>query len=206
MHAALACIPTSAVSSEELDRFRQVALIRDEPRFRQLLNELVASKVGVEPARLATPDEREEMLARLRARPEAQPVDPWQASATDLQQGRIALLAEFNRPGNLPLARYVSLAAKSRQHIYKLIKAGKLLALSVGGRGIHIPDWQLAAAPAALTQAVLARAPGVDAWTVYHALSAASERFGGKAPVDAVTLASVDRLAASVLDTLGIHP
>ncbi len=206
MHAALACLPTPPISADELDRFRQAVVIRDERRFRQLLDELVASKVGAETARLATPEERADLLARLRARPEAQPVEPWHPSATEAQQGRIAQLAEFNRPGNLPLTRYAALAAKSRQQIYKLIKAGKLLALSVGGRGIHIPDWQLAPAPLALTQAVLAGAPGLDAWTLYDALGMGSERFGGKAAVEAVTPASVERLTASVLDALGIHP
>jgi hypothetical protein len=129
----------------------------------------------------------------------------WQPSDTSLQQGRAMLLQDFTQPRNLPLPVFVKLAHKSRQQIYKDITARRLLALSVGKRGLRLPDWQLQDASLALTRAVLARAVDVDAWTLYRALSAPSAAFDGRSPVEAVRPGSVEKVSATVLDALGLH-
>ncbi|MFP5393617.1 MAG: integrase [Gammaproteobacteria bacterium] len=205
MHAILPCPPSQAVSSEEVDRFRQVALIHDEARFRQMLDELVSSKASNENLRKLTPDEREAMLARMRALPEFQPVERYKPSQTQLQQGRILTLTEFNKPHNLPLLEFAHLAGMSRQHIYKLIKARKLLAITASGRGIRIPDWQLDPIKARLTREVLIKSGTVDHWTLYRELSMGDERFNGKAPIDMVTLRNIDKVVIGVLDNLQIQ-
>jgi hypothetical protein len=210
MHATSPALPAPAVSAEEIDRFRQAADIQDEQRFRQLLNELLAARIApdTEPERLSTPQERAALVERMRARPEAQPVKRWQPTAAQRQHGRVLMLAEFNQPHNLPLLRYAELAGVSRQQIYKQIKGKKLLALSAGGHGVRIPDWQLDPAPARLTQAVWAKASEIDVgpWVVYDALTRRSDRFGGKSPVEAARSGNLDELATSVLDMLRIHP
>lgn len=207
MHAALPALPNQLVSSEEVDRFREVAVIHDEQRFRQMLNELLASKASNEPEpyRKPTPEEKQAILERLRNRPDAGPVEKWQPSPTQIQRGRILALQEFNQPHNLPLQRYAELAHLSRQHIYKLIKERKLLALKGGARGYRIPDWQLSPLPARLTREVLQRAHIVNEWEIYDWLHLPSERFGGKAPIEIVTLTNIDKLVNSLMGALGIQ-
>jgi hypothetical protein len=205
MHATLTAPSNQLVSSEEVDRFRQVVEIHDEQRFRQMLNELLASKAGNEPYRPPTPEEKQALLERLRTRPDAGPVDKWTPSQTQIQRGRVNALQEFNQAHNVPLPRYAELAHLSRQHLYKLIKERKLLALKGGSRGYRIPDWQLAPLPARLTREVLQRAPIVNEWTIYDWLRLPHERFGGKAPIDSVTLVNFDKLVDSLMGALGIE-
>jgi hypothetical protein len=131
--------------------------------------------------------------------------EPWQPPASDLQRGRMSMLAEFNRPGNLPIQRFALLAGKSRQQIYKDIADRKLLAIDVGVRGKRLPEWQLQDAPRVLTQTVLRLAPTVDEWTVYSALSEPGAVFHGTTAVARVTPASVEKTAARVLNALGVH-
>ncbi len=131
--------------------------------------------------------------------------EPWQPLASDVQRGRMVMLAEFNQPGNLPIQRFARLAGKSRQQIYKDIADRKLLAIDVGARGKRLPEWQLQDAPRALTQAVLRRAPMVDEWTLYGALSERGAVFPGAAAVARVTPASVEKTAARVLSALGVR-
>lgn len=65
---------------------------------------------------------------------------------------------------NLSVVQFAKLAGKSRDQINREIKAGKLLALSVGNRGQRIPDWQLDPVKGRLVQAVLQQARGGDSW------------------------------------------
>lgn len=130
---------------------------------------------------------------------------PWEPPASEVQRGRMAMLAEFNKPSNLPIQRFAALAGKSRQQIYKDITDRKLLAIDVGARGKRLPDWQLEDAPRALTQAVLQRAAKVDMWTVYGALSAPGVLFRGAAAIDRVTQSTIEKTAARLLSALGVH-
>lgn len=205
MHAIMPAPSPQLVSAEEVDRFRQVVDIHDEQRFRQLLNELLASKAGNDAYRPRSLEERQAILDSLRARPDAQAREPWQPSPSQIARGRLLALQDFNQAHNLPVQRYAELAGLSRQHIYKLIKARKLLALKLSGHGVRIPDWQLAALPARLTELLLQRAPMVDAWTLYTWLRLPHERFGGQAPIDIVADDNLQDLARNVLGGLGVH-
>jgi hypothetical protein len=129
----------------------------------------------------------------------------WVPGETDIQRGRAALLKAFDQPHNLPLSEFATLANKSRQQIYKDIDSRRLLALSVGPRGQKLPDWQLDPVKQQLTQAVLQKVERIDTWTLYRALSEPLEGLGGRAPIDAVTAASIDDVAKSVFNVLGVH-
>ena len=115
------------------------------------------------------------------------------------------MLEAYDRPHNLPLPEFSRLANKVRQQIYKDIDAGRLLALNVGPRGRKLPDWQLDPVKQQLTQAVLQRASGVDAWTLYRALSEPLEGLEGRSPAEAVTEDSIDAVARAVFNVLGVH-
>ncbi|MDB5800614.1 MAG: hypothetical protein JWL63_1553 [Rhodocyclales bacterium] len=70
-----------------------------------------------------------------------------------------------------------------------------------------LPDWQLQAAPRALTQAVLSKAApvGLDGWTIYHALVEPYEILSERPPVKAVTAGNVERIAQYVLQRMGVQ-
>lgn len=133
----------------------------------------------------------------------------WTPSGTDLQRGRAALLEEFQKPHNVTVSEYARLAGVSRQQIYKDLNTSppKLLALSVGRAGQRLPDWQLEERPRELTRLVAAVAPGLGAWTIYHALHSPLGALEGRAPVVAVKQKGQDvrSLATLVLEELGIH-
>ena len=163
--------------------------------------------------------ERVELPATLEAAPAVQTVEQilarkaaalradtrWNPRETDIQRGRAAMLEAFEQPHNLPLPRFARLAHKVRQQIYKDIAAHRLLALNVGPRGQRLPDWQLDPVKQRLTQAVLEGASGVDAWTLYRALSDPLEGLGGRSPVEAVTEDSIETVAKAVFNVLGVH-
>lgn len=130
---------------------------------------------------------------------------PWIPQETDIQRGRTVLLETYDQKHNLPLPVFVGLAGKSRQQIYKDIEARRLLALNVGRRGQKLPDWQLDPIKRQLTQIVLQQAHTVDNWTLYHALSGPLEGLDGKSPIDIVDKESIDDIARTVLNTLGIY-
>lgn len=129
----------------------------------------------------------------------------WTPSDTDGQRGRAALLEAYDQPHNLPLQEFARQANKVRQQIYKDIEARRLLALNVAPHGQKLPDWQLDPIKQRLTQAVLQGATGVDAWTLYRALSEPLEGLAGRSPVDAVTAGSEKSVANTVLNVLGVH-
>lgn len=115
------------------------------------------------------------------------------------------MLKEFRQPGNLTIAQFAALAGKSRQQIYKDVRAGRLLTLSIGTRGQHIPDWQLEEIKKRLTQGLLEAAQGVDEWTLYYALIEPNRDFAGKRPIEAVTPKSLKRVLDTLLGQLGFH-
>lgn len=196
------------VTLEDVRRFSKTAEIRDAQAFAAELDAFVHERVEAVklPASLEVPsssETAEQALARkaiaLRA------AARWAPRETDIQRGRAAMLEAFEQPHNLALPEFVGLAHKSRQQIYKDIQAGRLLALNVGPRRQKLPDWQLDPVKQQLTQAVLQGAHGVDAWTVYRALSEPLEALDGRSPVEAVTAESLEAIAKAVFNVLGLH-
>ena len=191
------------VTPADVRRFESAAHIHDRDAFVAELDTLVREKLAaVSRTAASSPDEA--LARKVRAlRADVR----WTPSATDLQRGRRALLDAFEQPHNLPLPAFARLAHKSRQMIYKDLAARprRLLALSVGPRRQRLPDWQLDPSGLRLTRQVLERAPDVDAWTVYRALSEPFEALGGRAPVEAVGQQGVEAVAQVVLGALGIE-
>lgn len=196
------------VTVDDVRRFSDTVEIRDAGAFAAELQAFVQERLQAVdiPSYVEVPLEVEtveQALARKAAMLRAS--DRWVPGATDIQRGRAALLEAFEQPHNLALPEFARLAHKSRQQIYKDIEARRLLALNVGPRGQKLPDWQLDPVKRQLTQAVLHGASGVDAWTLYRALSEPLEGLGGRAPVAAVTADSVDAVAKAAFNVLGIR-
>lgn len=196
------------VTVDDVRRFSDTVEIRDAGAFAAELQAFVRERLQAVdiPSYVEVPLEVEtveQALARKAAMLRAS--DRWVPGATDIQRGRAALLEAFEQPHNLALPEFARLAHKSRQQIYKDIEARRLLALNVGPRGQKLPDWQLDPVKRQLTQVVLHGASGVDAWTLYRALSEPLEGLGGRAPVAAVTADSVDAVAKAAFNVLGIR-
>ena len=195
------------VTAEDVRRFADTVVIRDAEAFAAELNvfmqerlervELAANTAAT--PRTATEAALAQKAAALRAG------SRWTPAQTDIQRGRAAMLEAYERAHNLPLPQFARLANKVRQQIYKDIDSGRLLALNVGPRGRKLPDWQLDPVKQRLTQVVLQGAAGVDAWTLYRALSEPLKGLKGRAPVEAVTEGSVDAVAKAVFNALGVH-
>jgi hypothetical protein len=181
------------VSTSFVDEFADVATIRDKRAFNARLAQVIQREIA-RALHGKTPSD-----AAFRA------VQRWIPTATELQRGRAQLVNTFQASHMLKVPDYATLAAKSRQQIYKDIDARRLLVLSIGARGQRIPDWQLDPVKYRLTLQVLQRATDVDAWTLYHALSQSSDALAGKAPIDKVNLGNLERVLAVVLDQLGIQ-
>lgn len=196
------------VTVDEVRRFADTVEIRDAEAFAAELEVFLQERLEqVElPASLDVVSARQAVQTAL-ARKAAALRAPrrWSPGDTDIQRGRAMMLDAYDRPHNLPLPEFARLANKVRQQIYKDIDAGRLLALNVGPRGRKLPDWQLDPVKQRLTQAVLQGASGVDAWTLYRALSEPLEGLQGRAPVEAVTEDSVDAVASAVFNVLGLH-
>ena len=196
------------VTADEVRRFADTVEIRDAEAFAAELEVFMQERLE----RLELPASLEVVPARqvvegalaLKAAALRSPTR-WTPGKTDIQRGRAAMLAAYDRPHNLPLPEFARLANKVRQQIYKDIDAGRLLALNVGPRGRKLPDWQLDPVKQRLTQAVVQRASGVNAWTLYRALSEPLEGLQGRAPVDAVTEDSIDAVARAVFNVLSLH-
>jgi hypothetical protein len=196
------------VTVDEVRRFADTVEIRDAQAFAAELEAFVQERVELIelPLSVEVPLEVETVEQRLVRKAAALRADTrWVPGETDIQRGRAALLEDFEQPHNLPLTNFAELANKSRQQIYKDIEACRLLALNVGPRGQKLPDWQLDPVKQQLTQAVLQGVAGIDAWTLYRALSEPLEGLGGRSPVEAVTANSIDEVAKAVFNVLGVH-
>ena len=198
----------SRVTADEVRRFADTVEIRDAEAFAAELEVFMHERLE----RVEWPASVEEVSAQQAvrqtlARKAAALRAParWKPGDTDIQRGRAAMLEAYDRPQNLPLPEFARLANKVRQQIYKDIDAGRLLALNVGPRGRKLPDWQLDPVKQRLTQVVLQAASGIDAWTLYRALSEPLEGLEGRAPVEAVTDDSIDAVARAVFNVLGVH-
>jgi hypothetical protein len=192
------------VTANDLRRFSAAVEIRDARAFVAELQaflhervEAVKRPAGFDAATV------EQSLARKAAALRAS--TRWAPGDTDIQRGRVALLASYEQPHHLPLPEFARLANKSRQQIYRDIEARRLLALSVGPRGQKLPDWQLDPVKRQLTQIVLQAVEEIDAWTLYRALSEPLEALNERSPVEAVTANSIDDVARLVFNVLGVH-
>ncbi|CAB3646911.1 tyrosine-type recombinase/integrase [Achromobacter pestifer] len=122
---------------------------------------------------------------------------------SDLQRERNELLELFEAPHNLRVVDYAKLVGKSRRWISYEIQARNVLALSVGHRGLRIPDWQLDPLKRRLVQSVLTRTnPGIDSWQVYHALTRPHAQLNGASPVEAVMASNLERVTALVCEAV----
>ncbi|MDO4682929.1 MAG: integrase [Lautropia sp.] len=192
------------VTVEDVRRFADIVEIRDPGAFAAELQMFVHERV--ESLALPSSTDAEALNQVLTGKSAALRAESsWFPTETDIQRGRAALLETFEQPDNLPIAAFARLANKSRQQIYKDILARRLLALSVGPRGQRLPDWQLDPVKQQLTETVLQRCEAVDNWTLYRAMSEPLESLGGRSPVDAVTQASIEQMAATVFNVLGVH-
>ncbi len=200
------------VSHDDIQRFNSVATISDEAGFARALTAFILEKFqSVKTPPVFLPETNgdtallPEILSQLNSKARAlRASGTWQASASELQRGRMQMLKEFNAPGNLPLAQYAQLANKSRQQLYKDVAAKRLLALSIGNRGLRIPDWQLTPDAQELTRQLLAKAGTVDEWTLFHALAEPYEALQHKSPITAVSKANLNQVLATVLNKLGL--
>lgn len=193
------------ISEVDVQRFSNFVTIRDLKGFTAALTEFYREKIpfAVIDSKRIPKSELRAHLAREAASLSADKT--WAPTATDLQRGRAQLLSEFNTPQNLPLAKFATLANKSRQQIYKDVKAKRLLALSIGSRGQRIPDWQLEANGLELTRQILATVPDVDEWTLFHALSEPLDALHGKSPIKAANKVTMNKIVSLVLNSLGVH-
>ena len=191
----------AVLDDEFIAEFGQVATIRDKLAFSALMSRII--DIAVQRA-----------LARQRKTgssgttgeiPSFRGAQRWEPSATEIQRGRVLTLKEFRKPHNLPVIEFALLAGKSRQQIYKDVEMRRLLALSIGARGQRIPDWQLDPVRKNLTQTLLERAPDVDKWTLYYALSEPNQDFSGKSPIKSVTVGNMERILGTLLSQLGIR-
>lgn len=192
------------VTAADMRRFSPAVEIRDTRAFAAELQAFILERV--EAVELPAGLELEVLEKRLTLKAAALRAETrWMPRETDIQRGRVALLEAFDQPHNLPLSEFAKLANKSRQQVYKDIDSRRLLALNVGPRGQKLPDWQLEPVKQQLTHAVLQKVDGIDNWTLYRALSEPLEAMHGRAPIDVVTAASIDDVAKSVFNVLGVH-
>ena len=124
-----------------------------------------------------------------------------QPMMTDIQREYAERLAIYEAPHNLPLPTFAKLVGKSRDQINRDIKAGRLLAISMGNRGQRLPDWQLDPVRQSLVWAVLEQVKDIDPWQIYHALTASHESTGKRA-IDIVTLRNRQQIADALCTLL----
>jgi len=189
------------VDARELRRFRAFADIRDVSGFVRTLNDLLTERQS------AQTQFADELLDDMRSRAKAHEAEtPWIPTATEVQRGRRIAIAEFNDAANLPVARYARLANRSRQQIYKDVKSGRLLAISLGGRGHRVPDWQLDPLKHRLTQTLMARVGRqVDAWTVFRFLQTPQAALGELTPLQAATPARIGEIVDLAVAEFGVQ-
>ena len=130
--------------------------------------------------------------------------EPWVPTRTQRQCGRAALLKILQSDDRLSVQDFARLAGKSRQQAYKDIQARRLLALRLGDRLQRLPDWQLDPLALALTRELLARAPTLDPWTLYLALTHPLEALGGHTPLAALRPGQLAHVADAVSASLGL--
>lgn len=129
-----------------------------------------------------------EMASRITRLPAVLPRRPgFRDTATDAQRERLERLEIFNAPDNLSVVDFAEAIGKSRQSVNYDVRAGKLLALTLGNLGRRIPDWHLDPLKDRFIQAVLTHGWDMDGWQVYRLLARPCSALKGHAPIDALT-------------------
>lgn len=142
-------------------------------------------------------------VQRLPAVPITSPIPtPSPTAISDIQQRRLEMLEIYESPQVLPVPTFAKLAGKSKDQINREIKAGKLIALTIGNRGQRIPDWHLDPIKDELVFSILQRAGEVDRWKLYRTLSRPHRFFKDRPPVEVVTHANLKQTAEAVCATL----
>lgn len=119
-----------------------------------------------------------------------------------IQREREEMLAIYESPNNLPVPLFGRLAGKSKDQINRELKAGKLLAVSLGNRGQRVPDWQLVPLKHNLAQTLMNLCPHADSWDLYRMLTTPLSDLGDRAAIDAVTPTNVP---ATIQTILGVY-
>lgn len=131
------------------------------------------------------------------------PTDTLQADLSEEQRARLERLEIFNSPRTLPADAFAKAVGKSRRAVSYNIQMGKLLALTMGNRGVRVPDWHLDPVKHHLIQAVLKYAGDTDPWLIYEALSEPHPMLDNRAPIDAATRSSIHEAAMAACFKLG---
>lgn len=108
-----------------------------------------------------------------------------------IQREREEMLAIYESPSSLPVPLFGKLAGKSKDQINRELKAGKLLAISLGNRGRRVPDWQLVPLKHKLAQVLMNQCPHADSWELYRMLTQPHPDLGDRGAIDVVTPANL---------------
>lgn len=127
----------------------------------------------------------------------------WVPMQAQLRRGRMSMLKEFKKPGNLTVTEFAKIGKLSPTQVYRDANRRRLLALPVRGRGLRIPDWQVLPIQRKLTRLLLQQAPTVDEWAIYYVLSERHRDLGGKSPIAVVTAGNWRGILSLVLAGLG---
>lgn len=130
------------------------------------------------------------------------PTNTLQADLSEDQRARLERLEIFNSPRTLPADAFGRAIGKARRTINHDIQMGKLLALTMGNRGVRVPDWHLDPVKHHLIQTVLKFARDTDPWLIYEALSKPNPMLDNQAPINAATRSSVHEAAMAACLTL----
>jgi len=114
------------------------------------------------------------------------PVHAPEPEVSAIQREREEMLTIYESPNNLPVPLFGKLAGKSKDQINRELKAGTLLAISLGNRGQRVPDWQLVPLKHKLAQALMKQCPHADPWDLYRLLTQPHPDLGDRAAIDTV--------------------
>lgn len=115
------------------------------------------------------------------------------------------MLEDYESPHNLSVSVFGRIAGKSRDQINREIRARKLLTLSLGNRGLRVPDWHLDPLRNELVYTLLQQADGLDMWELYRALSRPRDELGGRSAIEAVTRDNFPGMAMHVQSALRVR-
>lgn len=135
-------------------------------------------------------------LPAIASKPSPEPVV--EVTISELQRQRMEMLNVYEAPYNLPVVQFARLAGKSRDQINREIKAGKLLTLRIGNRGLRIPDWQLDPLKQELVHAVQKKVKDVDSWQLYWVLLQPRETLEGRSAIEAVSSSNLHEIIQMV--------
>ncbi|AYH07381.1 MULTISPECIES: tyrosine-type recombinase/integrase [Pectobacterium] len=139
-------------------------------------------------------------LSAVPARPVPEPVV--EIPVSDLQRERMEMLSTYEAPHNLPVVQFAKLAGKSKDQINREIKAGKLLAISLGNRGQRVPEWQLVPMKLKLTQVLMKRLSHAEEWDVYRLLTHLHPELDGCTAIDIITPSNIGKIVQVLLQPL----